>query len=179
MPLHNILRLFGLQAGESAGDATTHADAVRKIAQSLEAMDAERARFVAAFAYMLSRVARADLHVSTEETTAMERLVRERAGLPEDQAALVVEMAKHQNKLFGGTEDFLVTREFGRTATQEQKLWLLDCLFAVAASEDQISVVEDNEIRQIASELLVEHPDYIAVRSKYRDQLAVLHDNTP
>ena len=174
MPLQNLLRLFGLQGGEAHTDASTHASAVRRIAQALDEMDPERARFVAAFAYLLSRVARADLTVSPEETAAMERIVMQNTGLPEDQATLVVEMAKHQTKLFGGTEDFLVTREFGRVATQEQKMWLLDCLFAVAASEKQISVVEDNEIRQISSELLIEHPDFIAVRSKYRDKLAVL-----
>jgi uncharacterized tellurite resistance protein B-like protein len=67
-----------------------------------------------------------------------------------------------------------VTREFSRIATREEKLALLDCLFAVAAAEDGISATEDNEIRQIVNELGLGHPDFIAVRSRWKDQLTVL-----
>ena len=73
--------------------------------------------------------------------------------LPEDQAILVVQIAKSQNQLFGGTENFLVTREFRDMASREQRLELLDCLFAVSAADDSISTVEENQIRQISSEL--------------------------
>ena len=55
---------------------------------------------------------------------------------------------------------------------------LLDCLFAVAAAEDLISTVEDNEISQIADELRIEHPDFISIRSKHRNHLAVLQKSS-
>ena len=61
-------------------------------------------------------------------------------------------------------------------ATHEQKLALLDCLFAVSAADVSISTIEDNVIRQIAAELRLEHKDFISVRSRYRDHLAVLQD---
>jgi len=51
---------------------------------------------------------------------------------------------------------------------------LLDCLYAVAAAENLVSTIEDNEISQIADELRIEHRDFISIRSKYRDSLAVL-----
>lgn len=132
------------------------------------------ARYIACFAYLLGRVAHADLAISEEETRAMERVVVERGGLPEEEAIIVVQMAKAQNRLFGGTENFLVTREFDRIATREQKLALLHCLFAVGSSDTTVSVIEENEIRQIASELKLEHKDYIAVRLQYRNHLSVL-----
>jgi uncharacterized tellurite resistance protein B-like protein len=50
----------------------------------------------------------------------------------------------------------------------------LDCLFAVAAAHEDISTIEDNEISQIADELRIEHREFISIRSKYRDHLAVL-----
>ncbi len=106
----------------------------------------------------------------------MERLIVERGGLPEQQAVIVTQIAKTRAQLFGGTENFLVTREFDRIATKEQKLHLLDCLFAVAAAEGNISLTEDNEIRQISNELHLDHPDFIRVRSRWKDQLAVLQD---
>jgi len=137
-------------------------------------MEPESARFIAAFAYLLGRVARADLNIGAEETRAMEHIVMEKSGVPEEQAVIVVQIAKSQNILFGATENYLVSREFNGMATQEQKLALIDCLFAVAAADDSISTIEDNEISQIADELRIEHKDYIAIRSVYRDYLAVL-----
>lgn len=83
-------------------------------------------------------------------------------------------MAKTQNQLFGATEDYLVTREFERLATHDQKLALLECLFAVTAVDENITSEEDNVVKQIASELKLRHSDYIAVRSRYREHLAVL-----
>jgi uncharacterized tellurite resistance protein B-like protein len=154
-------------------------DTVRKIVDALDRLEAETARRLAAFAYVLARVARADLKVSPEETRAMERIVSEHGGLPEDQAMIVVQMAKHQNLLFGATEDFLVTREFNKNSTREQKLALLDCLFSVAAAENLITTTEDNAIRQIANELGLSHQEFISVRSRYRDHLSVLKRNQP
>jgi uncharacterized tellurite resistance protein B-like protein len=159
---------------QPAPAGTPETDTVRKIVDSLEHMEVEKARYLAAFAYILSRVARADLKVSPDEARAIEHQVKQHGGVTEDQALLVTQIARHQQLLFGATEDFLVTREFNRIATREQKLQLLDCLYAVAAAEARVSVVEDNEIRKVASELGLEHGEIIAVRSRYRDRLAVL-----
>jgi uncharacterized tellurite resistance protein B-like protein len=178
----SILEFLGLaRPHEGAGsERATSADTetVRKIVAALERMEPERARFIAAFAFILCRVARADLNISPSETQIMERVVMERANLPEEQAILVVQMAKTQNVLFGGTENFLVTREFNKIATHEQKITLLGCLFAVAADE-MISTVEDNEISRICSELQLSHDEFVSVRMNYRDQRAVFQKPTP
>jgi uncharacterized tellurite resistance protein B-like protein len=158
----------------SAGWAETETETVRKIVDALGQMDPDRARYIAAFAYLLSRVARADLNTSPEETRAMERIVRERGGLSEEQAALVIEIAKNQNKLFGATENFLVGREFDRIATREQKIALLHCLYAVSSADKSISAAEDHEIREISRELKLDHSDYIDVRLAFREYLSVL-----
>ncbi|MBI1941555.1 MAG: TerB family tellurite resistance protein [Acidobacteria bacterium] len=165
-------------AGKGSG-ATPETETVRKIVDALDQMEASRARYIAAFAYLLSRVAHADLHISEEETREMERIVMERAGLPTDQAILVVQMAKTQNKLFGGTENFLVTREFNKIATREQKLALLHCLYAVSCTDKSISNVEDHEIRSISRELKLTHQEFIGVRLAYREYLAVLKEPPP
>lgn len=154
--------------------ASADTETVRKVIEALDQMDPSRARFIAAFGYILSRVANADLTISPEEVHAMERIIMERGGLPEEQALIVIQTAKTRAQLFGGTENFLVTREFSRIATREEKLALLDCLFAVAAAEGGISATEDNEIRQIVNELGLGHPDFITVRSRWKDQLNVL-----
>jgi uncharacterized tellurite resistance protein B-like protein len=169
----SLRELLGFGASEPSERGSETA-AVRKILEALDKLDRGTARYLAAFAYILGRVAYADRDVSAAETTAMERIVMEQGALPEEQAAIVVQIAKTQNLLFGGTEDFLVTREFDRIASHEQKLTLLACLFAVSAADNSISTVEDNEIRRVAVELRIDHPDFIEARSRYRDQLAAL-----
>src|SRR5262245_2021220 len=162
-------------ASDAAATASSpETETVRKIVRALDSMEPDRARHLAAFAYLLSRVAFADQNVSEQETSAMERLVTERGQVPEEQAVLIVQMAKTQTLLFSGTENFLVAREFGKITTREEKLALLDCLYAVCASDHRISLGEDNEIRKLSIELQLSHEDYIAVRMKYRDFLAVL-----
>jgi len=172
----SILKFLGLEEGDAAAAARDSAETetVRKIVASLDKLEPDRARYVAAFAYILSRVARADLVISEAEVRAMETIVSHEGGLTPEQAILVVQMAKTQSILFGGTENFLVTREFNRLATREQKLGLLRCLFAVSAAEDDISVVEDNEVRRIANELRLSHADFTEARSLFRDRLSVL-----
>ncbi len=151
-------------------------ETIRRIARQLGEIEPDHARYVACFAYILGRVAHADLDISEDETRAMEELISERAGLPADQAVLVASMAKQHNELFGGTENFLVTREFERLADRGQKLALLDCLFAVSASDGSVSGDEDAEVRKIVSELKLEHRDFIAARSRYLEHLEVLKD---
>ncbi len=160
-----------LQAPPSA-----ETDTVRKIVHALDAMPLERARRVAVFAYVLSRVARSDMNISEAETREMERLVAQRAGLAEEQAVLAVHIAKTQATLFGGTENFLVTEEFNKIAGHDEKMNLLHCLFEVAAADGIISTVEDREIRLIADELQLRHDEFVEVRLQYKQFLSVLQD---
>ena len=171
----DILALFGIK--QSQAPVETHdssAETIRKISDSLDKLEPSQAKYIASFAYVLGRVAHADLHISEEEVSEMERIVQGLGKLAEEQAVLVVQIAKTQNKLFGGTENFVVTREFRKIATREQKTALMNCLFAVSASDESISSIEDNEIRRISREIGLDHRDFIAARSGYKEQLEVL-----
>lgn len=172
----SILRWLGLEADDSQ---QRHVDSLAEIEKALANFAPDDARYIAGFAYILSRVARADHDVSESESALMGRLVAEHGNLPPDQAALVVRIATTQTMRHGGTEDFIVTREFGSIASRDQKLALLHCLFAVSASDSSIRTIEDNEIRRIASELKLEHADFINVRSAHIGHLEVLRERKP
>ena len=144
---------------------------LREVLDALDHLEPDRARYLAAFAYLLGRVAHADRHVSPDETRAMEALVREQGQLSQDQAMVVVQLAKTSNLLFGGTANFLVAREFSDLATYDQKLALMRCLFAVSATDEAISAAEEGEIHRIAKELRVDHPDLVALRLAHRRHL--------
>ncbi len=172
-----LLKFLGFGRDEPS-DASEEARAgtIRRIVGALEKMDPERARHLAAFAFILSRVANADREISDAERRQMEHSVRRWGHLPEDQAVLVVQIAIHQNVLFGGTDNFIVTREFRDHATQAQKEDLLHCLFAVSAADDAISTVEEGVVAQVARELGLSHRDMVGIRAAWRDQRAVFRD---
>jgi uncharacterized tellurite resistance protein B-like protein len=171
--LLRLLGIGGVPAEERRG-GIGDTETVRRIARELEAIEVERARYIAAFAYVLGRVAYADRDISDDETLVMTHLVTELGKIPEEQAALVVEIAKKQNELFGGTENFLVTREFRDLSNRQQREELLHCLFAVAAADDSISSDEEAQVRQIASELGLDPREYVHVRSAYNDKREVV-----
>jgi len=106
----------------------------------------------------------------------MEVQIQALGGLDEAESVLVVEIAKAQHHLFGATDSYSVTREFARAATPDQKVALLECLFAVSAADEDVSGMEENEIRRIAKELDVPHQDFIAARAGYREYLARLRE---
>src|SRR2546423_15229987 len=73
-----------------AGETAT----VRRIVARLEALPRDRARFLAGFAYVMSRAAEADFDISDDETKAMEQYAVELGGIDEAHAVLVVRLAK-------------------------------------------------------------------------------------
>jgi len=168
----SLLRFLGIKAPERSGVGET--ETVRRIAARLESLPADRARHLAAFAYVLARVAHADLEIDANESEQMERLVTQLGGLAPAEASLVVEIAKSQARLLGGTENYVVTREFRRSATAEERAGLLDCVHAIAAADGTISAVESAECMRIAEELGFTREEALAVRNTYRDKLALL-----
>lgn len=181
----SILRWLGLAGGEAtdtgSGGAGSRVDsqAVADIAARLEPLGRERARYVAAFAMTLARAARADLEVVDRESSALVKGLEQTTDLPRDEAELVAEMALHRNQLLGVSEDYLATRAFRDASSREQRLQLLDAAFAICAADDSITLVEEEEVRQIADELGLEHEEYVTVRSRYRDQREVLRGLRP
>ena len=156
--------------GLSAREPEEHSP-LRDVVNALDRLEPDRARYLARFAYLLGRVAHADRHVSPEETAAMERLVLAEGSLSQDQAILVVGLAKTSNLMFGGTADFEIAREFADSTTYEEKLALARCLFAVAAIEGSISMAEETEIHRILNQLKIQPTDLTALRVAHRSHL--------
>jgi tellurite resistance protein len=155
-------------ASDGAGDTAT----VRRIVAKLEAMPPEKARFLAAAAYTLARAANADLDISDEETAAIERELQGHESIDEATAVLVTEMAKLQAKTVGGTEDFVVTREFKALADDAQRIVVLRACFVVMAANGTISAEETATINEIAAELDIDQATLNAIRAEYHDQLS-------
>lgn len=159
-----------LDPGMTVRDTET----VRRIARELDAMPVDRARFLAAFAYILTRAAAADLTISADESHAIERLVAEHGALPEPQAILVAQIARSQSLLYSGTEDFLVTRQFKELSSDQDRLALLRCCYLVGASDDTITAEESSALQQIAKELDLDRDAVNVIRNEFAPKLAAI-----
>jgi uncharacterized tellurite resistance protein B-like protein len=149
-------------------------ETVRRIVSELESLPPDRARHLAGFAYILGRAANSDGDISDDETALMEKIVIEHGQIPEAQAILVVEIAKQQERLFGGTEGYLVTRQWVEGTSLEERLALLRCCFLVDAVDDTITAEESAVLNEIANELLLESATIASVRAEFTDRYAVV-----
>ena len=145
----SILKFLGIQhvdsTGDSTGDSTVTKDdvdgTVQRIANELDAIPDDRALYLATFAYILGRAAHADSHVSKDETQKMQNIVQALGHIPSEQAALVIDIASGQVRIFGGTANYAITQSFREMSTPEQRRELLECVFAVSAADRCVIVL--------------------------------------
>ena len=175
-------RVLGIDNPASA-DLPVHPDApiptatpgetqsVRVLSARLDALPPARARYLAAFAYLLGRAAQASDGMSDVERDEMRQLAGA-AGLDAETGDLIVDMAGTLAGEFGATEDFLVTREFKAISTLEEREQLLRCCFLVMAADDEIDATESWLANRLAEELDVPRPDLNAIRDEFHEQLS-------
>ena len=84
----------------------------------------------------------------------------------------MVQIALSQARHLGGTQDYLVTRQFKQITSREQRADLLACLYAVAAADGTIRGEESAEIVKIGEELGFTRAEANSLRGQYRDKLA-------
>ena len=135
------------------------------------ALPPARARYVAAFAYLLGRAANATGGMSDAERAAILKIA-EAGGLEPATAPMVVDLAATLAGDFGATEDYLVTREFKAISTMEERQRLIRCCFLVMAADDEIDATESWLANRMAEELDVERPDLNAIRAEFHDQIS-------
>lgn len=168
----SLLRFLGL--GETDAARENEPASLVEIGRELESLPPDEARFVAAFAYILARVAAADLTTDDVEKSSMVGHLQAFAEVGADRAPLLAEAAVRATAAHSPSDDHLVTRAFRDMSSDVERIRLLRCLYAVAAADEHISTVEDNEIFEVAAALGVARPDVVAVRSAFKQYLGTL-----
>jgi tellurite resistance protein len=179
-------RIFGSgpdheQAADTAEAALTKAAAttgqtetVQHVVAQLESLPPERARLVASAAYTLARAAQADLDISDDEMAIIQDALQTRGALDESTAHLVAELVKLQARTVGGTEDYVVVREFAAIANDQQKQDILRACFLVSAANGSISAEESAEVNQIANELGLDPAVVSGIRAEFHERLSAV-----
>lgn len=165
-----LKRFLGIDIQDDRSN--TEPEALDRIIAALDGMAPERAHYLAAFAYVLARIAHADLRIEDSEIDAMVRAATSLGDLAESEAKLVVEISLGQAREEGGTSNYLITREFRKISNREQRLGLVECLYAVSAADGTISTTESVEVSKIAEELGLSRNETNAVKAGWKSHLA-------
>lgn len=167
-----LLEFLGLGRADSGQESGTPlAVAIRRELGAVVSADVER---IAAYAGLLVRVAHADVEVSEEERTRLTEIIAEHTGVSPTEAQAIAALVIRQATELEGIEYALLTRAVNEFADTQEKERLIDCLYAVATADDEVSVAEDDIIRAVARALLLSHEQFIRIRQPYKDKLEVI-----
>jgi uncharacterized membrane protein YebE (DUF533 family) len=147
-------------------DADADVASIREAVSEMDSLTVEERRFLAGYAYILVRVARADGVINDAEIRVIEQAVIEAGRLLERQGVLLVALASRMNSLYGATEDYAFTREFARLSTPQQLQRLLRACVAVGAADGPITSAESTELYEIGRELRFTAEDVDAIRDQ-------------
>ncbi len=168
----SLLRFLGL--GERPAGRDAEPQSLVELGHELNSLAPEQARFVAAFAYLLARVAGADLRTDEAERAEITRRLEGFAGIDTAQAEILAKSAVHIAEVQSASDDHLVARAFRDMTQPPEQIRLLRCLYAVAAADEIISTREDNDIFEIARAIGVARTDVVALRSEFKQYLGTL-----
>ena len=167
--LTNKFQSLGGQA-EVNPNASQDMAAVEKV---LEGLPAERARYLAALALLLGRIAYADQEISEGEQRRMVRIFRD-LDVDPSLANSLVELAL-QRTLFNSLEDHIVLRVIKEITQKDQRKEVMRAAFAVASDED-VSAEENEQLRLVAKSMGFSDREFNEIRLEFRDYIAVLRD---
>lgn len=171
MRLRRLLTSLGLEA---AGSAEGSDPFVRRLQGQLKRLGPERLEYLAGFAGQLARVASAEGGISAAEARTIAAQLCEHTHLDADEARTVVDILRNEFEVLRSVQAYVLNRAINAHAEPAEKETLIACLYAVAAADQLVSDVEEQEIRRIANALLIPHRVLMDVRGRYRERIEVL-----
>ena len=143
----------------------------------LAGKSADEIKLVAGWAGLLGRVANADMELSPEEIARIREILEKTHGLDGGSVSKIADLLDGNRVELLSVEDHFYSRMINDGAGRAEKLALIESLFQVAAADDIVRQNEDATIRMISRSLFVSHDEFIEIRSKFRDKLAVLKNS--
>lgn len=164
-------KLFGLGAEKRQPELGVLFDALSELLSGLE--DDEVLR-VTGLAGLLGKVAYSDKDISSEELAAIKQILTEHTPISPSLFDRLLKLLEQHTTELSGLEDHRYNQMLNDTLERNEKLKVLDFLYAVAASSGSVSYVEDQSINLIAKGLRLTHEDYVNSRRPYLDRLEIL-----
>lgn len=121
-----------------------------------------------AVAALLVEVAEADYQQHPEERQALLNAIRNRFSLDAKEAESLIQLAESEHA--NATDYFQFTRLINSGFSAEQKNDLIEALWEVAFSDQQLHHYEEHVIRRLSELLHVPHKEFIAAKHRVMDR---------
>lgn len=136
--------------------------------------DEEEIVILACEAGLLARVAYTDFDLEEAEKSQIKQHLQDFLGLSFEEAKAVAELAIEEIKDLAGLDNHKYSQPLVELLDNDRRYQLVMALFAIAASDNEVSEKESEEIRQITTSLNLEHKHFIAARATVKEKLGVL-----
>ena len=125
--------------------------------------------FICLFGALLASVAQVDDHFHEEERKALQQILKERFEFSAKEQKLVLEVIKEQVK--HGFDFHEVVTEFNSCVSYKDRVGAVDCFWAIAVADGEISHAENEEVRRITKAMHISHQIFKESKKKFLKQL--------
>ncbi|ATH08751.1 hypothetical protein BIY24_12580 [Halobacteriovorax marinus] len=129
---------------------------------------------ISCLAGLCARIAYVDFDISPKEKDAIKGALSKWMNLSEEEADFVATSALDEVKELSGIEPRKYCTALNDLLDNDDKLHILESLFQVSAADGNVEELESEEIRIIATALLLEHKHFIAARATVAKYLGAL-----
>jgi uncharacterized tellurite resistance protein B-like protein len=119
-----------------------------------------------ATAALLLEMMRTDGNVNDEEQASVERIIKTKFGLAEEETEALLRIA--EDKIWKATGYYEFTSLINKECVYDQKVKIIEHLWEVAFSDSKLDKYEEHMVRKISDLLYVSHSDFIKVKLKVR-----------
>ena len=146
----------------------------QKLNSQFPEMDHEQLAITASIAGLLGRVAYVDMNIHESEVTFMKKALKEECELNDQQVETIAKITVEDINELAGIENHFYTAVLKEALSESERFNILKCLFAMAASDDNASNEESEEIRTIAHGLALGHKHFVSAKSTVKEKLGAL-----
>lgn len=125
--------------------------------------------FVCLFGALLASVAQVDDHFHEEERKALRKILKERYELSSGEQKLLFEVIEEQAQ--HGFDFHEVVTEFNSRVSYNDRVSAVDCFWAIAVADGEISHAENEEVRRITKAMHIPHQVFKESKKKFLKQL--------
>lgn len=172
-----LLGMVGLARQEPALASTPWAPRIAtSVAERLvpgsaaQGISGPRWTYVTLFGALLQRAIDADGVVRPEEQAALRRILGAVSLFNEMEIDYMLQLVR--DRAAEGAERQRLCAEFNRISTMDDRLHLLEALFAVARADGELSAAEQDELRLLSNYLWIEAQEFVRIRRESGDRPA-------
>ena len=132
-------------------------------------LDDDQLYFICLFGTLLASVAHVDDHFDAREKKALKQRLDNRFSFNKNELSLLFEIIEEQARQ--GIDRHDVVTEFNRMVSYNDRLNTVDCFFAIAAADGDISHDEMEEIRDITKSMRIPHKAFITSKLKFLNKI--------